>query len=151
MLAYSRMIEALNDFVQKACDNETLGYGHWNAARPKIEKFVFVNLARRCPVGATHVVGENFQTRHGVSLCLVTQQEVAHLLVRIREMSMGFYPNKSAENSAGTIVESVFVQEIACRVWREMVLQCAGVEFLFMISHRDGQQIAAGPFAHEAA
>jgi hypothetical protein len=55
------MIEALNDFVQKTGDDEALCNRHWNTASAKIEKLVFVDLAGGCAVGATDVVGENFQ------------------------------------------------------------------------------------------
>lgn len=58
------MIEALNDFIQKPCDNETLGHGYGNAACAKIEKLIFVDLAGSRPVGATHVVGQNFKAGH---------------------------------------------------------------------------------------
>ena len=64
MLRYCRMIEALNDFIQKACDNETLGHGYGNAACAKIEKLVFVNLAGSRPVAATHVVSQDFEAGH---------------------------------------------------------------------------------------
>ena len=60
MLSYHWMIETLDDFVQKAGDEQALGYVCRNAAGAQIEELVFVDLARRCAVGATDVVGEDF-------------------------------------------------------------------------------------------
>src|SRR6266513_1650282 len=109
MPGYNWMIEALNDFIQKACDNETLGHRYGNAACAKIEKLVFVDLAGSRSVGATHVVGQNFEARHRIGFCVVTQQKVAHFLIRIGEVGMWLYPDQSPENGTGAIVESVFV------------------------------------------
>jgi hypothetical protein len=61
MISDRRVIEALDDFIQKAGYNETLGHWDGNTARAQIKKFVFVDLTGRCAVGATAVVGENFQ------------------------------------------------------------------------------------------
>ena len=58
------MIEPLDDFVQKAGDEEALGDLCGNAARAQVKHLVFFNLAGRCAVGAADIVGENFQTRH---------------------------------------------------------------------------------------
>jgi hypothetical protein len=59
--------------------------------------------------------------------------------------------DESAEGAAGTIVERVFVKKIARGVGRDVVLQGAGVEFLFVSRDRDGEQIAARAFADEPA
>ncbi len=59
-----RMIEALDDFVQKAGDEEALGDFRRNAARAQVKQLVFFDLTRRCAVGATDVIGEDFETRH---------------------------------------------------------------------------------------
>jgi hypothetical protein len=52
MLSYCRMIEALDDFVQKAGDNKAQGDRDGNAASAQIEKFVFVDLTGSCAVAA---------------------------------------------------------------------------------------------------
>ena len=98
------MIEALDDFIQKSSHNETLGDRNWNTARAQIEKLVFVDLTGSRAVGATDVVGENFEARHRIGFCVVTQQKVAHFLIRIGEMGMRLYSDQSAENCAGAIV-----------------------------------------------
>ena len=64
MLSYRWMIETLDDFVQKTGDEEALGDLCWNAARAQIKQLVFVDLAGGCAVGATDVVGENFEAGH---------------------------------------------------------------------------------------
>ena len=64
MISYRWMIETLDDFVQKAGDKEALGDLCGNAASAQIEEFVFINLAGRCAMSATDVVGEDFQSRH---------------------------------------------------------------------------------------
>src|SRR5438046_260154 len=127
------MIEALDDFIQKSSHNETLGDRNWNTARAQIEKLVFVDLTGSRAVGATDVVGENFETRHRIGFCVVTQQKVANLLIRIGEMGMRLYSDQSTENRAGAIVEGVFVQEIARGVRRDVVLQRARIEFLLVL------------------
>ena len=65
------MIEALDDFIQKSSHNETLSDRNRNAAGAQIEEFVFVDLAGRCSVRATDVVGENFEARHRVRLGVI--------------------------------------------------------------------------------
>src|SRR5947208_13175905 len=95
------MIEALDDFIQKSSHNETLGDRNWNTAGAQIEKLVFVDLTGSRPVGATDVVGENFEARHRIGFCVVTQQKVANLLIRIGEMGMRLYSDQSTENCAG--------------------------------------------------
>ena len=64
MLRDRWLIEALDDFVQEASDDEALGDRNGNPAGAKIKHFVFVDLARSGAVGTTDVVGQNFQARH---------------------------------------------------------------------------------------
>ena len=64
MIADRRVIEALDDFVEESGDEEALGYVCRNAAAAQIEEFVFVDLARGCAVGATDVIGEDFEAGH---------------------------------------------------------------------------------------
>ena len=64
MIANRRMIEALDYLVKESGDEEALGDFCGNAAGAKIKKFVFVDLAGGRAVGATDVIGENFQTGH---------------------------------------------------------------------------------------
>jgi hypothetical protein len=103
------MIEALDYFVQKAAHNEALSNRDGDTAGAQIEKLVFINLAGSRSVGATDVVGENFQAGHRVHFCVVTQQKVTNFLIRGHEA----LPGSVAENGAAAIVECVFVQEIA--------------------------------------
>ena len=66
-------------------------------------------------------------------------------------MGVRFHSDEATECAAGTIVERVFVKEIARSVGRDVVLQCAGVEFLLIFRNRDREQIAARAFADEPA
>ena len=58
------MIEALDDFVQKTGDNETLSHRDGNPACAKVEKLLFTDLTGCCAVRATDVISENFETGH---------------------------------------------------------------------------------------
>ena len=58
------MIESLDDFIQKAGHNETLSDRNWNTAAAQVKKLVFVNLTGSRSVGATDVIGENFEAGH---------------------------------------------------------------------------------------
>ena len=137
MCSDRRLIEALDDFVQETGDDEVLGHLYRDTAGAEIEEFVLVDLAAGSAMGATDVVGQNFETGHRVGFGVVAQEEVANLLIGIGEMRMWFDPNQSAKGGAGAIVESVFVKKIACSVRRDMVLQGAGIEFLFTTSDCD--------------
>jgi hypothetical protein len=64
MITNHLVIEASNHFVEESSDQKALGDLCGNAARAKIKKFVFVDLARRCAVRATDIVGENFEAGH---------------------------------------------------------------------------------------
>src|SRR5205814_9190393 len=110
---------------------------------------IVVCVTGSCGVCATGVVGENFGARHRIGFCVVTQQKVTNLLIRIGEMGMRLYSDQSTENRAGAVVERVFVKEIACGMRRDMVLQCARIEFLLVFGDRDSKQIAAAGFAGE--
>src|SRR4029453_19404181 len=66
-------------------------------------------------------------------------------------MCVWFDSDEPAESSAGEIVERVFVEQIAGGAGGDMVLEGAGVEFLFMMSDRDRKQVAARSFSDEAA
>jgi hypothetical protein len=83
------MIEALDYFVQKAAHNEALSNRDGDTAGAQIEKLVFINLAGSRSVGATDVVGENFQAGHRVHFCVVTQQKVTNFLIRGHEALPG--------------------------------------------------------------
>ncbi len=60
MLGDSRLIEALDDFIQKARDDEALGNRDGNSTRAEIKHFLFVDLAGGGAVGAADIVGQNF-------------------------------------------------------------------------------------------
>ena len=72
-------------------------------------------------------------------------------MISVGEMCVRFYPDQAAENGAGAVVERVFVKEIARRMRRDVILQCASVEFLLLFRNRDSKQIATAPFADEPA
>ena len=58
------VIEALDDFVEKAGDEEALCALCRNPPTAKVKQFVLVDLTGRGAVGATDVVGEDFETGH---------------------------------------------------------------------------------------
>src|SRR2546421_1754590 len=66
-------------------------------------------------------------------------------------MGVRFDPNESAERATGAIIERIFVKEIAGGARRDVVLQGAGIEFLFVCCDCDCEQIAASAFADKAA
>src|SRR4030095_6674980 len=85
------IVEALDNFVQKTRDNETLRHWDGDTSGAQVEELVFIDLPGRCAVGATDVVRENFEAGHGVGFCVVTQQKVANFLICIGEMGVRFY------------------------------------------------------------
>src|SRR5689334_2808247 len=151
MFGYLWMVESLNDLIEKTGHNKALGYGNRDTASTKIEKLIFIDLAGRGTMSATHIIGENFETGHRVGFSLVTQEKIANLLIRIGEMRVWLYPDQSAENGAGAIVESVFVQEITRGTGRGMVLQRASIQFLLVFRNRNSEQITAPAFANKTA
>ena len=60
MITNHRVIEALDNLVEKSSDEEALSYVCRNAAGAQIEEFVFVDLAGGRAVGATDIIGEDF-------------------------------------------------------------------------------------------
>src|SRR5207302_11127575 len=72
-----RLIEALDDFVQETGDDEVLGDLHRNAAGAEIKEFVFIDLAAGSAVGATDVVGQNFELGHRVRFGFIAYENVA--------------------------------------------------------------------------
>src|SRR5262245_28478709 len=151
MLTDRRVIEALDDFVEESGDEEALANFGWDAAGAKVKELVFFDLAGGRAVGATDVVGENFEAGHGIRFGVVAQEKITNLLIGVGEVSVRFYADESAENRTGTIVQRVFVEQIASGARRDMVLQCACVELLLMLCYGDSEQIAAATFANETA
>src|SRR6266446_2908304 len=113
MISDLLMIEPLNHFVQKSTNNETLRDWNGNAAGTEVKKLVFVDLAGGGTVGATDVVGENFEAGHRVRFGVVAQEKVAHLLIGVGEMRVRLDPDEAAKGAAGATVECVFVKQIA--------------------------------------
>jgi len=146
-----RLIEALDDFVQEAGDDEALSDFCRDTTRMEIKHFLFVDLARRGAVSAADVISQNFEAGHRVRLGVVAQKKVANFLVGVGEMGVRFDANQSAECAAGAIVERIFVKQITGGVRRYVILQRPGVEFLFVRRDGDRQQIASRAFAHEPA
>ena len=64
VLTDGRIIKAFDHFIEKSGDKKALGHLCGNPACAEIEELVFIDLARRCTMGATDVVGEDFQARH---------------------------------------------------------------------------------------
>src|SRR6476660_1720421 len=104
MITNRWVIEALNHFVEESGDEEALGHVCRNAAGAQIEELVLVDLARGRAVGATDVVGEDFEAGHGVGFGVVAEEKVANFLVSVGEMSVRFHADEPAENRPGTIV-----------------------------------------------
>ena len=102
-------------------------------------------------MGATDVVSKNFEARHRVGFGIIAEEKVANFLIRVGEMSVPFHADESAENCAGAIIQRVFVKQVARCSRRNVVLQCACVEFLLVFRHGYGKQIAAAAFANETA
>ncbi len=90
-------------------------------------------------MSAADVVGENFEAGHGVGLGFVAQEKIANFLIGVGEMRVRLDADQAAENRAGAIVERVLVKQIAGGVGRDVVLQRAGVEFLFVLRDRDSE------------
>ncbi|HEY0548809.1 MAG TPA: hypothetical protein VGF13_04350, partial [Verrucomicrobiae bacterium] len=61
-------------------------------------------------------------------------------------MGVRLDPNQSAERAPGTIIERIFVKQITGRARRNVVLQRAGIEFLFVGCDCDREKIAARAF-----
>src|SRR5205085_2856380 len=137
MCSDRRLIEALDDFVQETGDDEVLGHLYRDTAGAEIEEFVFIDLAAGGAVGATDVVGQNFEPGHRVRFGVIAQEKITDLLISVSEMGVRFDPDQSTEGGASPVVERIFVQQIAGRVGRDVVLQGASIEFLFAMSDGD--------------
>jgi hypothetical protein len=151
MISYRLVIEALNDLVQEAADDEALGGWDRNAAGTEIKKLIRVDLAGGGTVRATDVVGENFKAGHRVGFGIVAQEKIAHFLIGVGEMGVRLDPDKAAERGAGAIVERVFVKEIARGMRRNVILQCARIKLLSAVCDRNCEQVAESAFAAEPA
>src|SRR4029453_2069634 len=151
MVSYRRVIESLYYFVQKTGDDEALGDWHGNTPGAQIKKFVFIDLPGGCAVGATDIVSEDFEAGHRVRFGVIAQEKIANFLIGIGEMGVRFHPDEAAECATGTIIERVFVEEIAGGVGRDVILQRAGVEFLLIFRNRDRERIPLPAFAYEPA
>ena len=151
MRCYRTVIEPFYDFIEETSDYEALSNFRGNAARAQIEEFILIDLAGSCAVGATDVIGENFQARHRIGFGVITQQKIADFLIGVSEMGVRFYPDQATENGPSAIVERVFVKKIAGGMRRDVVLQRARVEFLLVFGNCHSEKIAATAFPDEAA
>ena len=79
------------------------------------------------------------------------KKKIAHLLIGVGEMGMGFDPDEPTEGAARAIIERILIEQIAGSVRRNVILQRSRIEFLFARRDRDGEEIAACAFADETA
>ena len=107
MLRYCRMIEALNDFIQKACDNETLGPRVRECRVCEDRKARLRRFGRKSPRGCNARCRPEFRGRALSWLLRRHSAEGCALLIRIGEVGVWLYPDESTENGAGAIVEGV--------------------------------------------
>src|SRR4051812_29686012 len=59
--------------------------------------------------------------------------------------------DQSAESRTGAIVQRVLVKQIAGRVWTQVILQRASVEFLLIGGHTNREHVAPRAFAGQSA
>ena len=107
MTTNRRMIEALDHFVEESGDEKTLGNFCGDASGAQIEEFIFVGLSGSRAMGATDIVGQDFETGHRVRFGIVAEEKVTNLLIRVGEMSVRFHADEPAKNGAGAIVERI--------------------------------------------
>lgn len=77
MRADGRLVEPLNDVVQKTGDDKALGDGNGNSARSQIKKLLFIDLTGGGAMRATDVAGQNFEAGHQVRFGVVAQEKIA--------------------------------------------------------------------------
>ena len=64
-------------------------------------------------MGASDVVGKNFEAGHRIRLGVVAQEKIANFLISVGEVGVRLHADQAAENRASAIVQSVFVKQIA--------------------------------------
>ena len=92
--------QPVEDFIQKAEDDELLRLAERDAARQKIEEFLDIHLAARRAVGATHIVSFDFEAGCAVRLGFVGEQEIAYFLIRVRLVRAGVHADEAGEDRA---------------------------------------------------
>ena len=143
MRAKTFVFEALEEAVEEAVDDEAAGFVAGDSSGGHVEEFVLADGAVGGSVAAADFVVQDFETRHGVRVGVIAEDEVFDLLVGVCALCAGFDFDESCKNGSGLIVEGVEVEEIAGGVGRDMVLQGALVDLAGSFHGIDGEHLAA--------
>src|ERR1700758_4983121 len=92
--------EPVNHLVQESPRDQTLGAAIIDAAALQVEQLLRLNLAGGRTVSATDIIRENLQSRHRISLSIITQEQISDFLVRIGSMRSRLHLDQPGENCA---------------------------------------------------
>ena len=102
-------------------------------------------------MGAAHVIVENLQPGHGVSLRLGIQKQVPVILVGVGLGRTRRNPDQPLENRFRPVIQRVFVKQITPGVRDVVTLQGALVELLPVAADGEPEHLAARPASHQRA
>jgi hypothetical protein len=91
--------------VKETVDDKAPAIGLSNAACLHVKEFA--DLTRGCAMGASDIVGLNFQTGHRICFCLIAEHEVTHFLVGVRLVRARLDLDETRKDRAGGIIKRV--------------------------------------------
>ena len=151
MPAQAGIRQTIEHRVEEAHDQQLLRRFRTDAARQEVEQFTIIDLRRCRTVGATHVIGFDLEAGHAIRLGLVTQDDVADLLIGIGLVRAGFDADDPAEDRAAFAGQGILVKQIARRAGLGMVLKGALIDHLLAAGNVDRKHVAACAFRDHAA
>ena len=93
-------------------------------------------------MGTADVVSENLETGHGVSLGLVAEHQVPHLLVGIGLMGTLLDLDEAGEDGPRGVGERIMVEQVACRTRSVVILESPLVDLTLPGGRIDGKHDA---------
>src|SRR5262249_20564871 len=95
-VAHGRELDAVEDVLEEAADDQPLGVRTREATRHGVEQLVAIDLGERRAVGAAHVVREDLEAGDGVRMGLLGEEQVAILLIGVRLLCVLLHADHAA-------------------------------------------------------
>jgi hypothetical protein len=134
-LLHFLIVARVEHFGGEGVDEEGLSAVMGDAACPKVEERILVELAGRGAVRAGHVVRIDLELGFGVDRGLIAEQDVPVRLVGIDLLGIAIYVDLSVENPFGPVIEDPFVELVGVAVRLQVVHHGMVVHVLFSFLH----------------
>ena len=132
------------DLLEESLHNHVHSFFPRNPATHAVENLVLIYAACRCTVSTSNIVGFNLEAGNRIAACVVTQHQRITALITVRLLRGGINFYHAAPNDTSIIPQHFFVQQIAVRSLRLMMLLGVITDLLPITGKRDAVHFGSG-------